>query len=68
MTLQFGCARLLTMLVIREQSACSFLKIFLTYIYLSKHKYNKTCKVPHKTTQDEKYVHKGLKKNRTNRN
>ena len=31
---------------------------FLTYIYLSKHKYNKTYKVPHKTTQDEKYVQK----------
>ena len=36
---------------------CFFL-FFLTYIYLSKHKYNKTYKVPHKTTQDEKYVQK----------
>ena len=31
-----------------------YIYIFLTYIYLSKHKYNKTYKVPHKTTQDEK--------------
>ena len=35
-----------------------FFFFFLTYIYLSKHKYNKTYKVPHKTTQDEKYVQK----------
>ena len=35
-----------------------FLVFFLTYIYLSKHKYNKTYKVPYKTTQDEKYVQK----------
>ena len=38
--------------------ALFFFFFFLTYIYLSKHKYNKTYKVPHKTTQDEKYVQK----------
>ena len=35
-----------------------FIFYFLTYIYLSKHKYNMKYKVPHKTTQDERYVHK----------
>ena len=39
---------------------------FSTYIYLSKHKYNKTYIVPHKTTQDEKYVQEGLTENKTN--
>ena len=43
------------------KSASNLYIFFLTYIYLSKHKFNKTYKVPHKTTQDEK-------KNRTNRN
>ena len=33
--------------------------IFSTCIYLSKHKYNKTYTVPHKTAQDEKYVQEG---------
>ena len=35
---------------------------FLTYIYLSKYKYNKKYKDPHKTTQDEQYVQKELKR------
>ena len=33
--------------------------LLLTYIYLSKHKYSKTNIVPHKTTEDEKYLRKG---------
>ena len=41
-----------------KRSEFFFFFFFLTYIYLSKHKYNKTYKVPHKTTQDEKYVQK----------
>ena len=43
-------------------------RFFLTYIYLSKHKYNKKYKVPHKTTQDEKYVHKRTEQIETNVN
>ena len=39
-----------------------------TLLYLSKHKYNKTyiTIVPHKTTQDEKYVQERSTENKTN--
>ena len=37
-----------------------FVVVLSTYIYLSK--YNKKYKIPHKTTQDGKYVQKGYKR------